>query len=225
MGDVIVLAQYRESRSAAARETRARGGGRGGGRPPVTFSFDLASPFTYLAAERVDRQFDRVLWRPALSEALHAGAPVAEGDDLATMMARADSRAQSLRMPLVWPDPYPTSARAAMRVASLAADRGKGGAFVLAATRLAFCGGFDLEDPEVLAEAAAAACLGLDECLAAAKDPRRDGRMEEAGRRLLAQGADCLPTVRVGRTLYCGEDRLTEAVAAARVPAPARTAL
>jgi 2-hydroxychromene-2-carboxylate isomerase len=236
MGDLISLAQHRQSRSTTIRSDASRPGpvrpapgaergGRAPGRDPVTFSFDLASPFTYLAAERVERQFQHVVWRPALSEALHGGAPVTDADDLAAMMARADSRAQSLRMPLVWPDRYPTSARAAMRVASLAADRGKGGRFVLAATRLAFCGGFDLEDPEVLAEAAAAACLGLDECLAAAKDTRRDGRMEEAGRRLLAQGADRLPVVRVGRTLYCGEDRVSQAVSAARTLPPARRAL
>ena len=43
-------------------------------------------------------------------------------------------------------------------------------AFVLAATRLAFCGGFDLEDPEILAEAAAAAGIVLDDYLQASRD-------------------------------------------------------
>ena len=85
-------------------------------------------------------------------------------------------------MPLVWPDAYPAGARVAMRVASLAAAEGGHAApFVLAASRLAFCGGFDLDDPEVLAEAAAAAGLGLPEVLAAAGDRSRDGEMEAAG--------------------------------------------
>src|SRR3712207_6951120 len=44
--------------------------------------------------------------------------------------------------------------------------------------RLAFCGGYDLEDPEVLGEAAAAAGIGLDDCLRAARDEGRDGAME-----------------------------------------------
>ena len=43
---------------------------------------------------------------------------------------------------------------AAMRVAHYAAQQGRGGAFVLAATRLAFAGGFDLDDLEILTEAA-----------------------------------------------------------------------
>ena len=66
-----------------------------------------------------------------------------------------------------------------MRVAALAAAEGGHAApFVLAASRLAFCGGFDLDDPEVLAEAAAAAGLELPEVLAAAGDRSRDGEME-----------------------------------------------
>jgi len=57
-----------------------------------------------------------------------------------------------------------------MRAAVHACDVDRGPAFVLAATRLAFCGGFDLDDPEVLAEAAAAAGLELDACLHAGGD-------------------------------------------------------
>src|SRR3954465_14458542 len=92
-------------------------------------------------------------------------------------------------MPLVWPDGYPTGARVAMRVAALAAcEGGHAAPFVLAASRLAFCGGFDLDDPEVLAEAAAAAGLGLPEVMAAAGDRSRDGQMEDTALRLLPQG-------------------------------------
>jgi len=52
--------------------------------------------------------------------------------------------------------------------------------------RLAFCGGFDLDDPEVLAEAAAAAGVPLDDCLRAARDPALDAPALRAARRLLA---------------------------------------
>ena len=89
-------------------------------------------------------------------------------------------------------------------------------AFVLAAGRLAFCGGFDLDDPEILAEAAAAAGLGLEDACGAAGDARRDGTIEAAGRRLLAAGADRLPALRVGRSLFWGEEQVGEAAAAAR---------
>ena len=94
---------------------------------------------------------------------------------------------------------------------------------MLAATRLAFCGGFDLDDPEILAEAAAAAGVALDDCLRAAGDERRDGEIERAGRALLAAGADRLPALRVGRALYWGERRVGEALVAARVARAAAT--
>ena len=107
-------------------------------------------------------------------------------------------------------------ATVAMRVAGRAGEDGRGGRFVLAASRLAFCGGFDLGDPDILAEAAAAAGLGLADCFRAARDARRDGAAEAVGRRLLAVGADQLPAVRVGRALYWGEARVSGAVAGAR---------
>jgi 2-hydroxychromene-2-carboxylate isomerase len=188
----------------------------------VTFYFDLSSPWTYLAAERVDRLFTGLRWVPVLGDALAAaGWPPALPVD--AVREAAEDRAAALRMPLVWPDPWPTGL-SAMRVAALAAERGRAAPFVLASGRLAFCGGYDIDDPETIAEAAAAAGLGLDEALAAARDHGRDGVLEQAGLRLLSRGGDALPALRVGRTLYCGEARLPEAAAAAAVPLARRIA-
>jgi 2-hydroxychromene-2-carboxylate isomerase len=124
-------------------------------------------------------------------------------------------------LPLAWPERWPGEVPAAMRVAHYAAQERRGGAFVLAATRLAFAGGFDLDDPELLNEAAAAAGLGLDACLQAAGEVRRDGAIEAAARRLLSAGADRLPALVVDRALYWGEDRVAEVTAAARRSAAA----
>jgi 2-hydroxychromene-2-carboxylate isomerase len=195
--------------SLAARRAARAGTGMPPVRPRVSFYFDLVSPWTYLAAERVERQFADVRWRPVVPDAL---AP--EESDEAARHA-VELRAAELRMPLVWPETWPSAGRSAMRVASLAAERGRAAPFVLAASRLAFCGGYDLDDPEALAEAAAAAGLGLEECLQAAGDLRRDGPLERAGLRLLAQGADELPVFVVGQLLFCGERRLGEAAAMA----------
>ena len=163
-------------------------------RPRVSFFFDLASPWTYLAAERVDRRFADVRWQPAIGEALPGGAR-----RRARSAAPPQERADELRMPLVWPEPQPAAGRSAMRVAALAAERGRAAEFVLAASRLAFCGGYDVDDPEILAEAAAAAglrprrraCTPPASCAATAP-------MEQAALRLLAQGADALPVLVVG---------------------------
>ena len=202
MGELIDLAERRDAlRGRATRREPAR----------AQLYFDLACPFTYLATERVERAFDHVVWTPASAAALQQGATVHDP----TLRAAAEERAAVQRLPLVWPERFPADVRPAMRAAAFAAEQGRGGAFVLAAGRLAFAGGFDLDDPEVLAEAAAAAAVPLDECLRAAREPGRDGAMEAAGRKLLADGADRLPVLRIGRSLFWGEARVA-AVTAAR---------
>jgi 2-hydroxychromene-2-carboxylate isomerase len=210
MGDVVHLAQVRGRREWAARRR---------GVAPAFFYFDLACPFSYLAAERVERLFARVVWRPVLGEGVHRGDPWADPLRAAAAHTAAERRAAELRVPLVWPEGSGATTGAslpAMRVASFAAEQGRAAAFALAAGRLKWCGGFELDDPEVLAEAAAAAGLGLEDALHAGGDLGRDGAMEAAAQRLLAAGADRLPAVVAGRRLFAGELRLGEAAAAAR---------
>jgi 2-hydroxychromene-2-carboxylate isomerase len=203
VGTVTSLESHRRSRPRRAAEA---------GRllPQATIFFDLRSPSTYLAAERADRLFDGLQWRPASADVLHGGELGADGPRAAA------ERARLLGLPLVWPEDRPYRVPGAMRVASLAVDRGCAAAFVVAASRLAFCGGFDIDDPEILAEAAAAAGIAPDDALHAAGDMALDGPIEAAAHTLLAAGATRLPVLRVGRTLFCGEDRLVEAAAAAR---------
>ncbi len=185
------------------------------------FFFDLASPFTYLAAERVDRAFDAVTWTPASAQTLRCRSLPADAAETEEVMEHAEARASALRLPLEWPERWPAQVPAAMRVAHHAAQEGRGAAFVLAATRLAFAGGFDLDDLEILTEAAAAAGLRLDLCLRAAREERRDGAMEAAARRLLGAGADRLPALVIERGVFWGEDRIGDAVATARLQAAA----
>jgi 2-hydroxychromene-2-carboxylate isomerase len=217
MGDLIPLAALRASRSAGAPGFAARGGRS----PRVAFYFDITSPWTYLAAERADRLFPGARWTPAIGDALTVGPGAADPRDDARRAA-AERRALELRLPLVWPDAWPAVGRGAMRVASLAAEQGRAAPFVLAASRLAFCGGYELDDPEILAEAAAAAGLALREALAAAGQVRRDGPMERTALRLLRNGADELPVVTVARMMFAGERRVAEAAAAAAAPPPQR---
>jgi 2-hydroxychromene-2-carboxylate isomerase len=217
MGDLISLTDARSRRpdrapSAPAREPR---------RPRISFFFDLASPWTYLAAERAERMLPGGRWRPATGDVLLGAADAADPREEIRRDA-AERRAAELRLPLVWPEGWPAAGQSAMRVAAMAAEQGHAAPFVLAAGRLAFCGGYDLDDPEVIAEAAAAAGLGLDDALAAAAEVGRDGGMERTAMRLLRRGADELPVAIVGRQLFSGEGRLAEAAAAASAPQPAR---
>jgi 2-hydroxychromene-2-carboxylate isomerase len=178
----------------------------------VTFFFDLSSPWTYLAAERADRMFAEIRWRPASGATFAA---TRSQPTQAALRAAAERRAAELRMPLVWPDEWPAGSARAMRVASLAAEQGRAAAFALAAGRLAFCGGFELDDPEVIAEAAAAAGLPLEDALAAAAQKGRDIGMRRTSRALVRRGADELPALLVDRLMFCGERRLADAMAAA----------
>jgi 2-hydroxychromene-2-carboxylate isomerase len=208
MGDLISLDDHRHGAThpvvGGARFARA------------TFYFDLGRPETYFAAETVEKLFPAVRWVPVNGSGVgaHAASPAA--------MEAAEARAVVLGVPLVWPHPYPTDVAPAMRAAAVACELGRGAPFVLAASRLAYCGGFDLCDPEVLAEAAAAAGLPLDVCLAAAGDHARDAVLDDTAQRLLALGVRELPVMRVGRVLFDGEARLPEALAAATAQTASR---
>jgi 2-hydroxychromene-2-carboxylate isomerase len=206
MGEVFKLADYRSRR---AERDRSREPARGAAQ--TEFYFDLASPFTYLAAERVERSFADVLWIPAAESLVRMG-PV----DIAAEHDAATARAAAVRLPLVWGERWPDPVPGAMRAAGFAAEQGRGAAFVLAACRLVWAGGFDIEDPDVLAEAAAAANLPFDATLEAFRDASRDAGSTQAARRVRGLGADRLPALVVGRTVFAGEERMAEAAALAR---------
>src|ERR1700710_1187399 len=107
MGEVIRL----EDRRARLRP----GASVSGDAVKAEFLFDLGSPFTYLAAERVDRAFDAVTWTPACARTLRCAALPANQKEIAPIMELAEERAAALRLPLEWPERWPMQVPAAMR--------------------------------------------------------------------------------------------------------------
>jgi 2-hydroxychromene-2-carboxylate isomerase len=214
MGQVIYLEERRSERSLTAVVSQ-----------PLFF-FDVSCPLSYLTAERIERKLGEVEWVPVDGGSLRAAAgpqSSAETDaDVHGLRARAASCARTLRLPLVWPDRFPGGARCAQRASAFACEIGAGAAFALAATRLAFCGGFDLEDPETLAEAAAAAGIPLEECLSAAGEVWRDEELEANAELLGAAGISELPAIRIGDQWFEGEAGLLAAGALITRPTPAR---
>ncbi len=204
MGELIYLDQRRAKSSGAVRATQA------------TFFFDVACPLSYLTAERVERTLGDAEWVPVSSRAVRQDL---SEPDVAALRQQAQARAVALRLPLVWPDRFPADAPCALRAAARATELGAGPRFALAASRLAFCGGFDLEDPETLAEAAAAAGVPLDECLNAAGDVSRDQSMLATAARLRAQGIDLVPAIEIGGRMLEGESGLMAACAMRNRPA------
>ena len=209
MGDVTVLAQIRARRLREAH-SRPRGSHGSG---TVRFYFDPCCPFSYLAAERIERRFSGVDWIPVAASALQTDDPWSDPRAARLLRALAERRAAELKLPLVWPEPFPPTGTTALRVAVYAARVGKAPAFALAASRLAFCGGFDLEEPANLVEAAAAAGIGFEACLRAAAAESIDGLLVARARSLLTAGMTQLPALRIGARWFAGESSLAAASA------------
>jgi len=212
MGDVISLNDWRRAGTGSWTPASPEGQVH---RAPAFF-FDLGCPFSYLAAERVERLLGSVAWIPTSSVALHRGSRWSDARASALARLRAEERARELRLPLVWPERFPAGVPMALRAAAHAAQLGAGAEFALAAVRLAYCGGFDLEDPETLAEAAAAAGMTLEQCLGAAGDLAHDGALNATARSLMRCGVRELPAVRVAGRYIAGERHLPEAAALLR---------
>lgn len=197
MGDLIALDDRRPARADRPPATR-----------PTCF-VDLADPLSYLVAERIERALPGVRLRPASLAVIEGREGEAPLCDTAWVRATAERRARELRLPLQWPERFPAGVAPAMRAAAYAVGRDRGAAYLLAAGRLAFCGGYDLSDPDVIAEAAAAAQLSVRGCLAAARDPARGQQVREISVRLRGAGVRRLPALELGTRLLWSEERIS----------------
>jgi 2-hydroxychromene-2-carboxylate isomerase len=177
------------------------------GSQSISFFFELSSPLSYLAAERVERMLGEVTWVPTMPLAHQTVVGNAEG----SILVAAEHEAARLRLPLVIPDGHSGAARNATRAAAYAAANACGSRFALAAFRLAFCGGFDLDHPGVLAEAAAAAGLPAADVLRAASESRWDIQPTGTARGLAGHGVVEMPAIRVASRWFEGIDAVGEA--------------
>jgi 2-hydroxychromene-2-carboxylate isomerase len=141
--------------------------------------------------------------------------------DRDSLREQVEALARTARLPLLWPDRFPEAVPRAMRAAHYATEMGGGARFTLAASRLAFCGGFDLEKDSVIADAAAAANVPVRECVAAASEEWRDEELEAAASALLDQGVRHLPVVGIDDRWFDGTRQLADAAAVLRRGRPA----
>jgi 2-hydroxychromene-2-carboxylate isomerase len=187
---------------------------------PLTFYYDLGSPFSYLAAERVSSVLpERPVWRPILLGGLfklHGRRSWSETDGREAGMAEVERRAAEYGLPPVrWPEPWPGNTLLAMRAATFAAQIGHAASFSLAAFRQAFAAGRDLTDPDNVLIAAAACELHPRALLAAVETRAVKDALKQATAEAAERGVIGVPTVAVGDQLFWGDDRLEEAAAAA----------
>jgi 2-hydroxychromene-2-carboxylate isomerase len=193
MGELIILSERMADRSRPSRG-------------PAAFFFSLGCPISYLAAERVERTFGQIEWVPVPGRLVVGRTECDRRAWEDELLAIAEREAGGLRLPLVAPDRLPLEAREASRAALFAAEQGAGSAFGLAACRLVFCGGYDVDDPEVIVEAAAAAGLPVSATVEAACDARYDETLEMTVRGLRQRGVSSTPAIRIGSRWFEGLD-------------------
>lgn len=187
--------------------------------PPV-FYFGAMSPYSWLAAERIELLLPEARWRGVLAGVIFTahgrtswGLTEARAAGLADCEARAEAHGLG---PIVWPREWPTSDLHAARAILAAEQRGLGRRFALAAMRMAFLEGADLANREVVLEAGSR--VGID---AAELGPAlQAGEVKQALRDLneeaLAAGVFGVPTLLIAGELFWGDDRLQDAARAYR---------
>jgi 2-hydroxychromene-2-carboxylate isomerase len=193
-------------------------------RPPVTFYFDLGSPYAYLTAERISGLFteaglEQPEWQPILLGGLFrtfGRDSWANGQERAEGIAEVERRAATYGLPpLAWPEPWPGNTLFAMRVATFAKQTGRTVSFALAAFRQAFAAGRDLSEPDNVLIAAAACELHPNALLKAVGTEIVKSALREATDSAAELGVLGVPALVVNGEVFWGDDRVEEAVAAA----------
>jgi 2-hydroxychromene-2-carboxylate isomerase len=188
--------------------------------PPITFYFDLGSPFAYLAAERLHTLVpEPVQWQPVLLGGLFrltGRSSWALGDYQRRQagMAGIERRALAYGLPpMRWPDPWPADYLTAMRATTYAFSIGRGRDFTMRAYRDAFQRGSELSVAENVLQSAARAGLDPDAVRAGASDPEIKQALRDATDAAYDRGVFGVPTIAIGDELFWGDDRLEDAAA------------
>jgi 2-hydroxychromene-2-carboxylate isomerase len=193
------------------------------------FFFGAMSPYSWFAAERIDRVLPDARWRGVLLGAIFkANDRVSWGmtDRRAQAIAECEARAAEHGLgPIRWPQSWPTSDLLVARGMSFAERQGRLKEFALAAMRLSFLEGGDLGELATLLEAGARVGIGERELETGVGEQATKDALREATDDALALGVMGVPTVAIGQELFWGDDRLGEAAEAhARVTENPETA-
>ncbi|MDF1732276.1 MAG: 2-hydroxychromene-2-carboxylate isomerase [Minwuia sp.] len=188
------------------------------GQSGIEFWYDFASPYAYVAAERIARlpKADRArfVWRPFLLGAVFAHHdPDAGNRQPMNAAARANKWRDLARLcasyGIGWFGEglrtYPPDSLRALRLALVIDDPG----FVLRVFRAAFVEDRDIADPIVLASLVGATGPALRE---AAESEEIKRQLRRNGDMAIAAGIFGAPSFLVGEELFFGQDRLEQAL-------------
>jgi 2-hydroxychromene-2-carboxylate isomerase len=186
----------------------------------AVFYYDLSSPYSWLAAERINSTLpEPPVWQPIsfgflIREIGKTPWSMSEGREEG--MAEVERRAAERGLPgLRWPEGWPveTYSLPALRVAVFAAEVGKVVAFTLAAFRQQFNAGRGLNEIDNVLLAAAACELHPNAVLKAIERQSIKDRLRDATEEAVELGVTGVPTVAADGRLFWGDDRLEEAAA------------
>jgi 2-hydroxychromene-2-carboxylate isomerase len=192
---------------------------------PPTFYYDLSSPYSYLAAARVDEVLpERPEWRPIAFGVIVqriGKVPWSFASDRRADFEEIARRASELGLPPVrYPEGWPvqTYSIAALRAALAVEDQDERRAVTRELYRTAFVDGNHLADVEIVLESVARAGVDREAIAAAISSAEIKERLRAETDAALERGVTGVPTVAIGERLFWGDDRLEDAAAAAQGP-------
>jgi 2-hydroxychromene-2-carboxylate isomerase len=186
-----------------------------------TFYYDLNSPYSWLAAERINSVLpEPPVWQPiSYSHVIrHTGVPpwsVKPGRE--KDMQEVERRATERGLPEVrWTEGWPieTVPLVGLRAATFAAEVGKVVSFTLAAFRQFFNAGRPMSELDNVLLAGAACELHPNALKAAVERGSVKEKLKQGTDEAIARGVTGVPTVAVGDELFWGDESLEDAAAA-----------
>jgi 2-hydroxychromene-2-carboxylate isomerase len=190
----------------------------------VEFFYDFSSPYSYLAAARVDDVLPvRPMWRPIAFGVIvqrTGKVPWSFAEDRRRDFEEIDRRAAERGLPPVrYPRGWPlqTYSLTPLRAAQLADDAGLLREVSRELFRAIFVDGQSLADLDTTLAAAERAGMDREEVRTGIERQDVKDRLRASTEEALARGVTGVPTVAVGDELFWGDDRLEAAVAIAAV--------
>lgn len=192
-------------------------------RPVISFWFEFASTYSYLAAQRIEALAEsrdvRLIWRPFLLGPIFAAqgwatSPFniypAKGGYMWRDMER---QAELLSLPLTRPDPFPQNGLKAARIAEFLREGEFCAPFARAVFHAEFGEGRDISDPQLLASILVDIGAPAKEVMAAVEAQAVKDRLRDAVGEAQALGIFGAPSFVTGDgELFWGNDRLEQAL-------------
>jgi 2-hydroxychromene-2-carboxylate isomerase len=187
---------------------------------PLEFWFDFASPYSYLAASRIEDLYPAVRWRPFLlgpifkSFGWETSPFLLQKEKGAHMWIDMERQCRKYGISWTKPSVFPRAAVLTSRVALLLEEQGRAGPFC----REIFCRNFvqdsDIADPAIVAEILVSIGESAELVIAAGTEAvkvklRRQTELAQQ------RGVFGAPTFFAGPELFWGNDRLEDAIAEA----------